>query len=57
MNLDLRIRPVGLGLAAEPIVGAINAVATGIDGRSARRGQPNAGGLFAKTHVVAEVPR
>jgi SAM-dependent methyltransferase len=57
MYLDLGFRRVGLGFAAKPLVAAINTVATGIDGRSARLREPGPGGLFANFHIVAEVAR
>jgi hypothetical protein len=57
MYLDLGFRRVGVGFAARPLVAAINTVAMGIDGRSARLREPGPGGLFANFHVVAETPR
>jgi SAM-dependent methyltransferase len=57
MYLDLGFRRVGLGLAAKPLIAAINTVATGIDERSPQLREPGPGGLFANFHVVAEVPR
>jgi SAM-dependent methyltransferase len=55
MYLDLMFRRVGLGVAARPLVAAINTVASAIDGRSARLREPGPGTLFANFHVVAEV--
>jgi SAM-dependent methyltransferase len=55
MYLDLMFRRVGLGVAARPLVAAINTVAGAIDGRSARLREPGPGTLFANFHVVAEV--
>jgi SAM-dependent methyltransferase len=57
MYLDLMFRRVGLGVAAKPLVAAVNTVAVGIDGRSARLREPGPGALFANFHVLAEVPR
>jgi SAM-dependent methyltransferase len=57
MYLDLGFRRVGLGLAAKPLIAAINTVATGIDECSPQLREPGPGGLFANFHVVAEVPR
>ena len=55
MYLDLMFRRVGLGVAARPLVAAINTVAGAIDGRSTRLREPGPGTLFANFHVVAEV--
>ena len=57
MYLDLMFRRVGFGIAARPLVAAINIVAGAIDGRSARLREPGPGTLFANFHVVAEVTR
>ena len=57
MYLDLTFRRVGLGIAVRPLVAAINTVAGGVDGRSARLREPGPGTLFANFHVVAEVER
>jgi len=57
MYLDLMFRRVGFGIAARPLVAAINTVAGAIDGRSVRLREPGPGTLFANFHVVAEVPR
>lgn len=57
MYLDLMFRRVGLGIAARPLVAAINTVAGAIDGRSARLREPGPGTLFANFHVVAEVAK
>ena len=57
MYLDLMFRRVGFGIAARPLVAAINIVAGAIDGRSARLREPGPGTLFANFHVVAEVMR
>lgn len=55
--LDLAFRRIGLGVAAKPIVAAINTVAMSIDGHSASLREPGPSGLFANFHVVAEAPR
>jgi hypothetical protein len=55
--LDLAFRRIGLGVASEPIVAAIDTVAMGIDGRSASLREPGPSGVFARFHVVAEAPR
>jgi SAM-dependent methyltransferase len=52
--LDLSFRRVGLGLAARPVVAAINTVAMGIDRRSTYLSEPGHSSLFANFHVVAE---
>jgi len=57
MYLDLMFRRIGLGVAARPLVAAINTAAGAIDGRSARLHEPGPGTLFANFHVVAEVAR
>ena len=57
MYLDLAFRRVGLGVAARPLVAAINTVAEGLDSRSARLREPSPGALFANFHVVAEVAK
>ena len=54
--LDLTFRRVGLGVAARPLVAAINTVAMGIDGRSKHLREPGHSSLFANFHVVADVP-
>ena len=57
MYFDLMFRRVGLGIAARPLVAAINTVAGAIDGRSARLREPGPGTLFANFHVIGEVAR
>jgi SAM-dependent methyltransferase len=52
--LDLSFRRVGLGLAARPVVAAINTVAMGIDRRSTYLSEPGHSSLFANFHVTAE---
>ncbi|HEU5206330.1 MAG TPA: class I SAM-dependent methyltransferase [Gaiellaceae bacterium] len=54
--LDLSFRRVGLGVAAKPLVAAINTVAMGIDQHSKNLSEPGHSSLFANFHVVAEVP-
>jgi len=57
MYFDLMFRRVGLGIAARPLVAAINTVAGAIDGHSARLREPGPGTLFANFHVIGEVAR
>ena len=57
MYLDLMFRRAGLGVAARPLIGALNTVASAIDGRSVQLREPGPGTLFANFHVVAEVAR
>jgi SAM-dependent methyltransferase len=54
--LDLVFRRVRLGVAARPLVAAINTVAMGVDGHSKNLSEPGHSSLFANFHVVADVP-
>jgi SAM-dependent methyltransferase len=54
--LDLVFRRVRLGLAAKPLIAAINTVGMSVDRRSKYLTEPGHSSLFANFHVVAEVP-
>jgi hypothetical protein len=57
MYLDLGLHRIGLRGVAHPLIAVIDAIATGVDGRSARMREPGPGGLFANFRIVAEVER
>jgi SAM-dependent methyltransferase len=57
MYIDLAARRAHVGALAKPVVGALNALAEAIDGRSARLREPGPGTLHANFHVVAEKAR